>query len=134
MIITVKSLLKDKYSVELVLSILAFIVAIYLDKVIEVVIYALYFLIFLELTRAILTFIREQRVIVRYLVDALIIFVLREFIINVVKINTQDLQHISDILKNSVGINTILLGGVLLFMFFVRYLSNNTMMKKSVLE
>lgn len=124
-----KKLLKTKYTLEIAISFVMFVIAIYFHNFIEIIIYILYFLIFLELTRTVITFITEHRVIVRYLVDAAIIFILREFIINVVKINIQEFENWDQMFNNHVVINVMLLSYVLLFMFLLRFLANKTMMK-----
>jgi len=64
---------------------------------IEIIIYALYFMIFLEIVRVLIGFIFDNRVKLRALIDIFIILALREFIVNVVKINKEDFNSIFDI-------------------------------------
>ena len=79
--------------------------------------------IFLEIVRAVANYIREQRVTLSLLVDAFIILALREFIVNVVKINKEELHTFEAIFSSSVNYNLLILSGVILFLLVVRYLS-----------
>ena len=89
----------------------------------DFIIYMLYFIIFLEIVRAVVNYIREQRVTLSLLVDAFIILALREFIVNVVKVNKEELTTIEAIFSSAVNYNLLILSGVILFLLVVRYLS-----------
>ncbi len=86
----------------------------------------LYFIIFLEIVRAVANYIREQRVIISLLVDAFIILTLREFIVNVVKINDVSFANFDEVINNSININLMILSGVIVFLFLVRFLAVKT--------
>ena len=92
----------------------------------EFIIYMLYFIIFLEIVRAVLNYIREQKVVLALLVDAFIILALREFIVNVVKINTEEINSIDALISSSFNYNILIISGVIVFLFLVRYLSVKT--------
>ena len=100
-----------------------FLIALALDKLMDFIIYMLYFIIFLEIVRAVANYIREQRVTLSLLVDAFIILALREFIVNVVKINKEELNTIEAVLSSPVNFNLLILSGVIIFLLVVRYLS-----------
>jgi uncharacterized membrane protein (DUF373 family) len=89
----------------------------------DFIIYMLYFIIFLEIVRAVVNYIREERVSLSLLVDAFIILALREFIVNVVKVNKEELSTFEAVFSSSVNINLLVLSGVLVFLLFIRYLS-----------
>jgi len=57
------------------------------------------------------------------LVDAFIILALREFIVNVVKVNKEDLNTIEAIFSSPINYNLLILSGVILFLMLIRYLS-----------
>jgi hypothetical protein len=56
-------------------------------------------------------------------VDAFIILALREFIVNVVKVNKEELSTFEAVFSSSVNINLLVLSGVIVFLLFIRYLS-----------
>jgi uncharacterized membrane protein (DUF373 family) len=113
----------DKLYIELSVAAALFLIALSLDKLMDFIIYMLYFIIFLEIVRAVANYIREQRVTLSLLVDAFIILALREFIVNVVKINKEELHTFEAIFSSSVNYNLLILSGVILFLLVVRYLS-----------
>ena len=113
----------DKLYIELSVAAALFLIALSLDKLMDFIIYMLYFIIFLEIVRAVVNYIREQRVTLSLLVDAFIILALREFIVNVVKINKEELHTFEAIFSSSVNYNLLILSGVILFLLVVRYLS-----------
>lgn len=83
----------------------------------------LYFIIFLEIIRAVVNYITEERVTSILLVDAFIILTLREFIVNVVKINKEDLPTLEAVFSSSINVNLLVLSGVIVFLLFIRYLT-----------
>ena len=89
---TLLNFFSDKLYIELLVAAILFLIALALDKLMDFIIYMLYFVIFLEIVRAVANYIREQRVTLSLLVDAFIILALREFIVNVVKVNKEDLK------------------------------------------
>ncbi|AXH09297.1 hypothetical protein CP960_02190 [Malaciobacter halophilus] len=114
---------KDKFYIEIIVATVLFIIAISMDKLMDFIIYMLYFIIFLEIVRAVINFVREQRVVLSILVDAFIILTLREFIVNVVKVNTEDLTSVDALLSSPVNFNIMILSVVIIFLLLVRYLS-----------
>jgi len=120
---------KDEFYIELGLAFVLFVLAIYLDKLMEFIIYMLYFIIFLEIVRAIINYIREQRVVLALLVDAFIILSLRELIVNVVKINKENIDSFDTLFSSSINFNILIISGVILFLLLVRYLSVKTSQK-----
>lgn len=121
--------LKDDTYLALALAFILFISALYLDKLIEFIIYMLYFVIFLEIVRAILNYIREQRVVLALLVDAFIILSLRELIVNVVKINNEKIDSIDALLASNLNYNILIISIVIIFLLGVRYLAVKTSQK-----
>lgn len=117
---------RDKFYIELIVAAGLFLTALVFNMLMEFIIYMLYFIIFLEITRAILNYIREQRVVLSILVDAFIILALRELIVNVVKINNEKLDSIEALFASSLNWNVLIVSGVILFLLFVRYLSVKT--------
>lgn len=116
----------DKFYIEMLLASILFVIALTLDMLMEFIIYMLYFIIFLEIIRAVLNYIREQKVVLALLVDAFIILALREFIVNVVKINTEEINSIDALISSSFNYNILIIAGVIVFLFLVRYLSVKT--------
>ena len=57
------------------------------------------------------------------LVDAFIILALREFIVNVVKVNKEELTTFEAVFSSSINFNLLILSGVIIFLLIVRYLS-----------
>lgn len=117
------SFFSDKLYIELSVAAVLFLIALALDKLMDFIIYMLYFIIFLEIVRAVANYIREQRVTLSLLVDAFIILALREFIVNVVKVNKEELTTFEAIFSSAVNYNLLILSGVILFLLVVRYLS-----------
>ncbi|WP_072682019.1 phosphate-starvation-inducible PsiE family protein [Arcobacter sp. LA11] len=120
---------KDKFYIELGLASFLFVIALMLDMLMEFIIYMLYFIIFLEIVRAVVNYIREQRVILSLLVDAFIILALRELIVNVVKINTEKIDSVEALFASSLNYNILIISGVIIFLLIVRYLSVKTSQK-----
>ncbi|MGM0533084.1 MAG: hypothetical protein ACQERK_01150 [Campylobacterota bacterium] len=117
---------KNKFYWEIILASGLFITALAMGNVVEFIIYMLYFIIFLEVTRAIIGFIREQRVRLTPLIDAFIILVLREFIVTVVKINQKKDITFDMFLNSAINFQILVFSGVLMFLFFLRYLAYRT--------
>ena len=117
------SFFSDKLYIELAIAGVLFLIALALDMLMDFIIYMLYFIIFLEIVRAVINYIREQRVTLSILVDAFIILALREFIVNVVKVNKEELATFEAIFSNAVNYNLLILSGVIIFLLVVRYLS-----------
>ena len=113
----------DKLYIELSVAAALFLIALSLDKLMDFIIYMLYFIIFLEIVRAVVNYIREQRVTLSLIVDAFIILALREFIVNVVKVNKEELATFEAIFSNAINFNLMILSGVIIFLLVVRYLS-----------
>ena len=117
------SFFSDKLYIELAIAGVLFLIALALDMLMDFIIYMLYFIIFLEIVRAVINYIREQRVTLSILVDAFIILALREFIVNVVKVNIEELATFEAIFASAVNYNLLILSGVIIFLLVVRYLS-----------
>lgn len=117
------SFFSDKLYIELSIAGILFLIALALDMLMDFIIYMLYFIIFLEIVRAVVNYIREQRVTMSLLVDAFIILALREFIVNVVKVNKEELTTFEAVFSSAVNYNLLILSGVILFLLVVRYLS-----------
>lgn len=113
----------NKFYIELVLAIVLFSVAVFTDSMIVIIIYLLYFIIMLEIVRAVMSFLREKRVKIRILIDAFIILTLRELIVNVVKINEVEIDSIDTLMSNTINFHILIFCGVLLFLFLLRWLS-----------
>ena len=126
---TILNFFSDKLYIEISITTALFFIALMLDRVMDFIIYMLYFIIFLEIVRTVVNYIREQRVIMSLLVDAFIILALREFILNVVKINKEQLTSIEALFNSPVNYNLFILAGVILFLMVVRYLSVITSQK-----
>ncbi|BAK73626.1 MAG: phosphate-starvation-inducible PsiE family protein [Arcobacter sp.] len=120
---TILNFFSDKLYIELAITSVLFLIALALDKLMDFIIYMLYFVIFLEIVRAVVNYVREQRVSMTLLVDAFIILALREFIVNVVKVNKEDLNTIEAIFSSPINYNLLILSGVILFLMLIRYLS-----------
>ena len=75
---------------------------------------------------AVINYIREQRVVLAILVDAFIILALRELIVNVVKINKEEINSIDALLASSLNYNILIISGVILFLLVVRFLAVKT--------
>ena len=120
---TIISFFSEKLYIELAIAAVLFLIALVLDMLMDFIIYMLYFIIFLEIVRAVVNYIREERVSLSLLVDAFIILALREFIVNVVKVNKENLNTFEAIFTSSVNMNLLVLSGVIVFLLFIRYLS-----------
>ena len=120
---TIISFFSEKLYIELTIAAVLFFIALVLDMLMDFIIYMLYFIIFLEIVRAVVNYIREERVSLSLLVDAFIILALREFIVNVVKVNKENLNTFEAIFNSSVNMNLLVLSGVIVFLLFIRYLS-----------
>ena len=120
---TLLNFFSDKLYVELTITSVLFLIALALDMLMDFIIYMLYFIIFLEIVRAVVNYVREQRVTMTLLVDAFIILALREFIVNVVKINKEQLNSFDALFSSAVNFNLLILSGVIVFLLLVRYLS-----------
>ncbi len=118
--------IQDKFYIELGIASLLFVIALLMDKLMEFIIYMLYFIIFLEIVRAVINYIREQRVVLALLVDAFIILALRELIVNVVKINKENIDSLDALFASSLNYNILIISGVIVFLLFVRYLAVKT--------
>ncbi|MDP3588561.1 MAG: hypothetical protein Q8R58_10955 [Sulfuricurvum sp.] len=94
--------------------------------IVELIIYALYFMILLEIVRVLIGFIYENRVKLRSLIDIFIILALREFIVNVVKINKEQFNSIFDVFASSTNYHILIFSGVLVFLFVLRFLAKVT--------
>ena len=120
---TLLNFFSDKLYIELSITAVLFLIALLLDRLMDFIIYMLYFIIFLEIVRAVVNYVREQRVTMTLLVDAFIILALREFIVNVVKINKEQLNSFDALFSSAVNFNLLILSGVIVFLLLVRYLS-----------
>lgn len=123
---TILNFFKDKLYIELSIALFLFLLALYLGMLMDFIIYLLYFIIFLEIVRAVVNYIREQRVVLSLLVDAFIILALREFIVNVVKINKEEYKTIDELFSSAINMNLFILAGVIIFLLLVKYLSIKT--------
>jgi uncharacterized membrane protein (DUF373 family) len=117
---------QDKFYIEVGLASFLFLIALFLNMLMEFIIYMLYFIIFLEIVRAVINYIREQRVVLALLVDAFIILSLRELIVNVVKINKENIDSLDALLNSSLNYNILIISGVILFLLVVRYFAVKT--------
>ena len=111
----------NKFYIELILAIILFSIAIGTNSMITIIIYLLYFIIMLEIVRAVMSFLREKRVQIRILIDAFIILTLRELIVNVVKINKMEIHSLDELLSSTINFHILIFCGVLLFLFFIRW-------------
>ncbi|WP_417333103.1 hypothetical protein [Halarcobacter sp.] len=117
---------QDKFYIEILFASVLFLAAMALDMMLEFIIYMLYFIIYLEIVRAVVNYIREQRVVISFLVDAFIILALRELIVNLVKINNEKIDSVEALWASSLNYNIMIISGVIIFLFVVRYLSIKT--------
>lgn len=122
----IKLFFADKFRIELTLAVVLFAIALYLDMIVKFIVFALYFMIFLEIVRALMGFIREKRVKIGILIDVFIILALREFIVNVVKINNEKFDSFYDVFSSSTNYHVMIFSGVLIFLFALRYLAHIT--------
>jgi len=117
---------KDKLYIELIIATVLFSIALITNSLLEFIIYMLYFIIFLEIVRAVMSFIREQRVRIGILIDVFIILALREFIVNVVKINKEDFDSFDALFNSATNFHILIFSGVILFLFLLRYIAKKT--------
>jgi len=118
-----KEFFYNKFYIELIIASILFIVAVVTNNVIHIIIYLLYFIIMLEIIRAVMSFMREKRIKIRFLLDAFIILTLREFIVNVIKINKESITSFDNLFSNSTNFHILVFSGVLLFLFILRWLA-----------
>lgn len=123
---TLKIFFHKRLNLEIFLAVLLFLTALTFDLIIEIIIYALYFMIFLEIVRVLISFISDNRVKLRALIDIFIILALREFIVNVVKINKEDFNSTFDLYMSSTNYHILIFSGVLVFLFILRFLAKVT--------
>lgn len=117
---------QDKFYIELIIASVLFAFALATDSLLEFIIYMLYFIIFLEIVRAVMSFIREHRVKIGILIDVFIILALREFILNVVKINKEELDSFDALFNSPTNFHILVFSGVILFLFLLRYIAKKT--------
>ncbi|MDD2697554.1 MAG: phosphate-starvation-inducible PsiE family protein [Arcobacteraceae bacterium] len=115
-----------KFYIEVVVAVVLFIYAMTSGSMVDIIVSLLYFIILLEIVRAVIGFIREQRIKIRFLIDAFIILALREFIVNVVKINNENINGIDALFSNSTNFHILVFSGVLIFLFILRWLAHLT--------
>jgi uncharacterized membrane protein (DUF373 family) len=120
------SFFQDKFYIELIIASILFTFALATNSLLEFIIYMLYFIIFLEIVRAVMSFIREHRVKIGILIDVFIILALREFILNVVKINKEELDSFDALFNSPTNFHILVFSGVILFLFFLRYIAKKT--------
>lgn len=122
----VKIFFQNRLNIEVFLAAVLLLIASIFGLIMEIIIYALYFMIFLEIVRVLRGFIYENRVKLRILIDIFIILALREFIVNVVKINKEDFNSIFDVFASSTNYHILIFSGVLVFLFILRFLAKVT--------
>jgi uncharacterized membrane protein (DUF373 family) len=127
---TLKKLLYNKFYIEIAVASTLFIVAMATNSMIEIIISLLYFIILLEIVRAVVGFLREQRIQLKFLIDAFIILTLREFIVNVVKVNKEQFDSFTMVFSSSVNFHIMIFSGVLIFLFILRWLAIFTSISK----
>ncbi|MCK5293842.1 MAG: phosphate-starvation-inducible PsiE family protein [Arcobacteraceae bacterium] len=130
--ITLEKFFHNKFYIEIIVASVLFIVAISTNSMIEIIINLLYFIIMLEIVRAVVGFLREQKIELKFLIDAFIVLTLREFIVNVVKINKEEFHSFNDLFSSSVNFHIMIFSGVLLFLFILRWLSIYITSKKVI--
>lgn len=123
---TILNFFSDKLYIEISIASVLFLIALATNMLMDFIIYMLYFIIFLEIVRAVVNYVREERVALSLLVDAFIILALREFIVNVVKVNKENLSTIEELFSSAVNLNLFVLAGVIVFLLGVRFLSVKT--------
>jgi len=122
----VKMFFQNRLNIEVFLAAVLLLIASIFGLIMEMIIYALYFMILLEIVRVLRGFIYENRVKLRVLIDIFIILALREFIVNVVKINKEDFNSIVDVFASSTNYHILIFSGVLVFLFVLRFLAKVT--------
>lgn len=121
-----KIFFQNRLNLEVFLAVTLLVVASIFGLIVELIIYLLYFMIFLEIVRVLIGFIYEKRVKIRLLIDIFIILALREFIVNVVKINNEDFNSIFNVFTSSTNYHILIFSGVLVFLFVLRFLAKVT--------
>ena len=129
---TLKKLFENKFYIEIIVASMLFLYAFFTDNLINTVINLLYFIIFLEMVRIISDFIVEKRIRLRILIDTFIILTLREFIINVVKINNETFTSLTNIFDSSINAHILVFSGVLVFLFMLRWFAMLTSQDKDL--
>ena len=129
----VKEILNNKFYIEVITASVLFLVAIATNSMLMIIINLLYFIIMLEIVRALIGFLREQKIKMYLLIDAFIILTLREFIVNVVKINKEELNSIDALITNSTNYHIMIFAGVLVFLFILRWAAIYTAPKKTTI-
>ena len=122
----IKIFFQNRLHLEVFLAFVLLLIASIFGLIVELIIYALYFMIFLEIVRVLIGFVYDHRVKLRILIDIFIILALREFIVNVVKINKEDFNSIFDVFGSSVNFHILIFSGVLIFLFVLRFLAKIT--------
>jgi len=117
---------KNKFYWEVIIATLLFFIAWFMGSIVDFIIMMLYFIIFLEIVRAVGGFIREQRVRITPLIDAFLILALREFIVTVVKVNKESADSFEAMFNSSTNFHLMVFSGVILFLFLLRYLAHKT--------
>ena len=120
----ISSFFHNKFYWELIVAVILFGIAMLTSTIVEFIIYMLYFIIFLEIVRAVSHFIREQTIKITLLIDAFIILTLREFIVNVVKVNKEQYSSFDMLFSSSVNFHLMIFSGVLIFLFLLRYIAD----------
>lgn len=121
-----KIFFQNRLYLEVFLAVALLLIASIFGLIVELIIYVLYFMIFLEIVRVLIGFIYENRVKLRILIDIFIILALREFIVNVVKINKEDFTSIFDVFASGTNYHILIFSGVLVFLFVLRFLAKVT--------
>jgi uncharacterized membrane protein (DUF373 family) len=121
---------ENKYYKELPIAVVLFIYAMVTDSLIELIIYMLYFIIFLEIIRSVIEFTKGHRIKIRVLIDAFIILSLREFIVNVAKLSKEDYVGFDALFESTTNMHILVYSGVIIFLFFARYLAVKTSPEK----
>ena len=119
----IKDFIYSKYYIELLIASILFIVAFATNSIIEIIIALLYFIIMLEVVRAVMSFLREKQIQIIFLINAFIILALREFIVNVVKINKEEITSIDALLSSSTNFYILIFSRVFLFLFVLQWIS-----------
>ncbi|MGM0623755.1 MAG: hypothetical protein ACQESH_07005 [Campylobacterota bacterium] len=122
----ISKFMKNKYYLEVIIATSLFALAVYTDSIIQFIILMLYFIIFLEIVRTVIGFVREQRVRITPLINAFIILALREFIVTVVKVNKESADSFEMMFNSATNFHLLVFSGVLLFLFLLRYIAYKT--------
>lgn len=120
---TVKKFFENRFYIEITAAITLFAIAVATNSMIEIIINLLYFIIILEIVRAVVGYLKDNTFKTKYLIDASIILTLRELIVNVVKVNNEDLGGFEAFITSSLNFHIFVFSGTLIFLFFIRWLS-----------